>query len=414
KSPMKLLCVIFCFSYWFIVSDSFKKLIIISIDGFRSDFLSKETTPNLFELSKSGTVSQNLRPVFPSKTFPNHHTISTGLFPSLHGIVNNKILALNSEYNNFSESFSKGSVNPFWWNPKNNLVPIYIANQIHNDSHHSATVDWPGSGVDYNGRTTYSFKKDYIHSLPASVRLNEALAHYNSDLINLIMVYLDDIDLMAHLLGPETLEVKQKLKEVDALLGPFLTTVLSNGQTDVMIVSDHGFRTLEAGKKISSHDLFKDLEVNVIGDGAIVSLYPNEFNGLEDLHKKSEILAVELTKIEQPDKYKVYLKEDLPTYLHYSDSDRIPPIVIIMKNGYYYYKKERKRQGDHGWSVQTDTKMRAIFIAIGPSFYSGKTIECLHMTDIYMIACHVLKIQDSCHPNNGNPQILRKMIKSYK
>ena len=52
-----------------------QKLLLISFDGFRSDYLTKTDTPNFDALVKHGVISKGLIPIFPTKTFPNHYSI---------------------------------------------------------------------------------------------------------------------------------------------------------------------------------------------------------------------------------------------------------------------------------------------------------------------------------------------------
>ena len=66
-------------------------VILISFDGFRWDYTSKAPTPHLRRLITRGVHARNLIPEFPSKTFPNHYSIVTGLYPGHHGIVANNI-----------------------------------------------------------------------------------------------------------------------------------------------------------------------------------------------------------------------------------------------------------------------------------------------------------------------------------
>jgi predicted AlkP superfamily pyrophosphatase or phosphodiesterase len=66
-------------------------LILVSIDGWRWDYLSRFAPPALSALAARGVLSEGLIPSFPSKTFPNHYTIVTGLYPSRHGIVSNSM-----------------------------------------------------------------------------------------------------------------------------------------------------------------------------------------------------------------------------------------------------------------------------------------------------------------------------------
>ncbi|MGJ3627185.1 alkaline phosphatase family protein [Sphingomonas sp. MMS24-JH45] len=58
------------------------------IDGFRPDYLDRGVTPTLERLRRGGVFAA-MRPSFPSKTFPIHWTLVTGLHPDRHGIVAN-------------------------------------------------------------------------------------------------------------------------------------------------------------------------------------------------------------------------------------------------------------------------------------------------------------------------------------
>ena len=62
--------------------------VIVSLDGFRWDYPQMYDTPFFDRMAREG-VKATMIPSFPSKTFPNHYTIATGLVPDHHGIVAN-------------------------------------------------------------------------------------------------------------------------------------------------------------------------------------------------------------------------------------------------------------------------------------------------------------------------------------
>ena len=62
-------------------------VVLISIDGFRADYLARGVTPTLSMLARRGARAKGLEPSFPSVTFPNHYSIVTGLYPDHHGIA---------------------------------------------------------------------------------------------------------------------------------------------------------------------------------------------------------------------------------------------------------------------------------------------------------------------------------------
>ena len=64
-------------------------VVMLSLDGFRHDYLDKYDAPNLERLVATGINSKGLVPGFPSSTFPNHYSIVTGLYPGNHGLIGN-------------------------------------------------------------------------------------------------------------------------------------------------------------------------------------------------------------------------------------------------------------------------------------------------------------------------------------
>ena len=64
-------------------------VLLISLDAYRWDYPTVFNTPNLNKIAKKGVKAKSLISCYPSKTFPNHYSIATGLHPNNHGIVNN-------------------------------------------------------------------------------------------------------------------------------------------------------------------------------------------------------------------------------------------------------------------------------------------------------------------------------------
>uniref|UniRef100_A0A6Q2YWD4 SMB domain-containing protein n=1 Tax=Esox lucius TaxID=8010 RepID=A0A6Q2YWD4_ESOLU len=74
---------------------SFKKqpLLLISLDGLRAEYQQtwSHLIPVLDKLRTCGTSAPFMQPVFPSKTFPNHYTIVTGMYTESHGLIDNNM-----------------------------------------------------------------------------------------------------------------------------------------------------------------------------------------------------------------------------------------------------------------------------------------------------------------------------------
>lgn len=69
-------------------------VLVISFDGFRNEYLHRNLTPYINQLRLKHTYSDYMYNVFPTKTFTNHHSIATGLYPSKHGVMNNQVYDL--------------------------------------------------------------------------------------------------------------------------------------------------------------------------------------------------------------------------------------------------------------------------------------------------------------------------------
>ena len=74
------------------------------MDGFRWDYPDKASTPNLDFIAANGVKAERLIPCFPTKTFPNHYSIATGLYIDNHGIVLN-----NFHSPEFGQDYNKGN-----------------------------------------------------------------------------------------------------------------------------------------------------------------------------------------------------------------------------------------------------------------------------------------------------------------
>lgn len=57
---------------------------------FRYDYFNRGVTPYLKNLRNKGTFTNYMKNIFVTKTFPNHHTISTGFYAETHGVIDSE------------------------------------------------------------------------------------------------------------------------------------------------------------------------------------------------------------------------------------------------------------------------------------------------------------------------------------
>ncbi|XP_049621467.1 bis(5'-adenosyl)-triphosphatase ENPP4 [Suncus etruscus] len=361
------------------------KLLLVSFDGFRADYLQNYEFPHLQNFIKEGVLIEQVKNVFITKTFPNHYSIVTGLYEESHGIVANSMFdtATKKYFSDFNDK------DPFWWNE---AVPIWVTNELQ-ENRSSAAAMWPGSDVAIHNTTPSYFMK-YNSSVSFEERLNNITMWLNnsSPPVTFATLYWEEPDASGHRYGPEDKEnMSRVLKEVDDLIGDLVHRLKVVGlweNLNVIITSDHGMTQCSEERVINL-----DLCINH-SDYTVIDLTP---------------VAAILPKINRTEVYnklktcnhhmKVYLKEDIPPKFHYQHNDRIQPIILIADEGWtIVLNNSLVKLGDHGYDNSLPS-MHPFLAAHGPAFHKGYKQSTINVVDIYPMMCHILRLKP--HPNNG-------------
>lgn len=197
--------------------------ILVSIDGFRPDYLDRGVTPNLSRLVSEG-MSAAMRPSFPSKTFPNHWAIVTGVRPDRSGIVANTM----EDPARPGETFTMATDDPFWWNA---AEPIWVTAE--RAGVRTATMFWPGASVAWGGTRA----GEWPHDVAGGVRPNDWwpygqavsgagrvrgvldwLRRPPATRPRFVTLYFDTVDTAGHRFGPDDPRTTQAV--ASALLRP--------------------------------------------------------------------------------------------------------------------------------------------------------------------------------------------------
>jgi predicted AlkP superfamily pyrophosphatase or phosphodiesterase len=356
--------------------------ILISLDGFRADFLYRNLTPTLNQFIQEGISPKYMLPSFPSVTFPNHYTMATGMYPEAHGVVGNTFWDPKLE-KEFYYTDPERSLQPFWWGGE----PLWVTAEKQNVR--TAVHMWPGSEahiegqaiayVDkYNGSELLPMKTNRILDLLDAPGPKDFGAKAATPRPQLIAAYVPNVDGDGHRFGPNSTEIKQTIANADAMLGEILKGLHERNLTrivNVVVVSDHGMATTDVSRLIQLEDLVDPAELSHIDGWPLYGLRPK--NPL-DLHRLYDQIK-ERTK-DNPN-VEVYLRdENMPERYHFSKSERIAPLWIIPKTGWAIVDKnefnveEGKAKGEvyhprglHGYDHEHPL-MRAIFVARGPAF----------------------------------------------
>ena len=333
--------------------------ILISIDGFRPDYLTRGVTPTLNALAGDG-ISAAMRPSFPSKTFPNHWTLVTGLRPDRNGIVANRMLdpAIPGKV------FTMATDDARWWS---DAQPIWIAAE--QAGIRTATMFWPGSNVLLENRRPSDWVL-FNESISNTQRINTLLDWLRrpaAERPRLLTGYFDVVDHEGHEHGPDSPQVTRAAAEVDAAIGTLRAGLAALGQpANLIIVADHGMAALSPERVVRLESFANPADYAVVEDGPFVSLNPAPDH--------EAALAAALAK--PPAHVQCWAKGAIPARLHYGSHRRVPAFLCLGDVGWQIMARESRGPagGTHGYDNDAP-EMRALFIAAGPAFRAGGQLQ---------------------------------------
>jgi len=381
-------------------------VILISIDGFRADYLDRLQPPNLMKLAAAGVRADGLIPQFPSKTFPNHYTIVTGLTLAHHGIISNNMRAKDIP-GEFEMSNREVIADPRWWGGE----PIW--NTAERQGRKSASMFWPGSETAIGGhQATYWVPFDDHMSHAARVgRIIDWLKLPEDKRPSFLTLYFSDVDSAGHSRGPDSEDVRNAVMKVDASIGTLIDGVKEIGMADrvnYIVVSDHGMAALSPDRMIVLDDYIDVSTADVIDWAPVLALSPKDgdvekmYRALKDKHPA---LAV-------------YRSNELPAEYDLAGHPRLPAIVAIAKEGWFVTSVREEQRwaepnrhapgGTHGYDP-TLPSMQGLFIATGPRLRIGVRVKPFKNIHVYDLMCAVLGITPA--KNDGDPAITRDMLR---
>jgi predicted AlkP superfamily pyrophosphatase or phosphodiesterase len=376
-------------------------LVLVSIDGWRWDYLQRFKPPSLTELASRGVVSDGLIPVFPSKTFPNHYTLVTGLYPSRHGIVSN-----NMRDPALPRLFSLGDVavqqDTRWWGG----IPLWVTAERQGQI--AGTMFWPGSDVEIAGDRPAKWRQ-YDDDAPNDRRVDEVIAWLKEPEATrptFVTLYFSEVDTAGHDYGPDSAEIAPAITHVDAAMARLLAGIRRAGLesiTNVVVVSDHGMAQNARERTIVLDDLVDLDTVDVIDWSPVLGVSPKG-GSVEDLYRalkdKHRALAV-------------YRNEDLPDRYHLAGHPRYPAVIGIADDGWDIVSRQRMTRdygsrGTHGYDP-AHRSMHGLFIATGPAFRTGIKVPRFENVHVYELLCRVLAVRPE--PNDGNAAVTASFFK---
>jgi predicted AlkP superfamily pyrophosphatase or phosphodiesterase len=381
-------------------------LVLISFDGWRWDYESRYSAPNMHRLIARG-VSAELIPSYPSKTFPNHYTIVTGLYPGHHGIVANSVKD-PATGRRLTMSNKREVQDAMWWGGEPLWVTLQHANQL------TAAMFWPGTEAPIQGLRP-NFWSPFDDGLPGATRVDHVLSWLDlppDKRPTFITLYINDVDGAGHNNGPNSMEVRNAVRRADSYLGRLVKGLDQRRLTDrinIVAVSDHGMAETSLDRVIVLDDYISLEDVEVVDINPTLGIFPRP--GRED--------AVYAALVKASPRLKVYKRAETPEHWHYRDHPRIPPIVGVVDEGWQIMVRQTLNQrrllrmtgprGEHGYDPAIARSMHGIFVAAGPAFKSGAMIPAFENINIYDTLSQVLHVTPAA--NDGDMAFAKTVLR---
>jgi predicted AlkP superfamily pyrophosphatase or phosphodiesterase len=250
-------------------SSSPRHVLVVSVDGLGASWLTSPPPglriPNLRRLMAEGSYAHGVFSVYPSVTYPSHTTIVTGRMPAEHGIYSNLS----------SREAGKNSKDWYWFSSAIKVPTLWDVARENKLT--TSSVFWPvtvGAPINWNIPEIWNPAKGmaadplYVAKFATPGLLFEAAMEVGppqgtSDDVtkvkltafvlkkykpNLLMLHLSELDGAQHRNGPASPDAAAAVEKADERIGDLLAALKEAGlesSTDVFVVSDHGFFSVE-------------------------------------------------------------------------------------------------------------------------------------------------------------------------
>jgi predicted AlkP superfamily pyrophosphatase or phosphodiesterase len=378
-------------------------VVLISIDGFRADYIRRPAARNLRALASRGVRAEWMTSVFPSKTYPSHYTMVTGRWPEHHGVVANTMWDSAIGYT-FEIGNRQAVTDPRWWGDE----PIWVAAE--RQGHHVAAFFWPGTETAIDGVRPTWWRR-YDGSVPNAARVRqllEWLALPADSTPALVTTYFGEVDRAGHDFGPEAPQTDTAIARVDSAIGALVEGIERRGlasRVNLVVVSDHGMTPVARERTIYLDDYLDLSRVVVIDWSPVAALAPRAGADAEGIYQALRGRHPQLT---------VYRRAEIPERYHYRAHPRIAPVIAVAGDGWLISSRardgstRRKERGSHGYDPALPS-MRAVFLAAGPAFRNGAVVAPFGSVHVYGLLCELLGLRPAT--NDGALDSVRALLR---
>jgi alkaline phosphatase D len=365
---------------------------MVSVDGFRHDYARRYNAENLLDMAENGFSVDRLIPSYPTKTFPNHYSLVTGMYPSSHGLVSNEYYdPSKGQYYKTSnrEAVEDGS----WYSG----TPLWVLAE--KQGMLSASFFWVGSEADIQG-TFPNYHYKYDGSIPNDIRVKQVL-HWltlpESERPHFITLYFSLTDDKGHRFGPDSKEIETAVKEIDGVIGTLRAGLAASDlPVHLIVTSDHGM--IEAPQTINLENI--DFGDSKVSWSMPLMVYQQDTLEVDRIYE-------ELDKIYN---LTIYRKSEIPASLNYGNHRNIGEIIALTVPPYVISKSSTTSKATHGYDPMSVPEMKTILFAEGPKIKRGGLEEAKNI-DIFPLVVDLLELEMPDHAIDGSDSIRNAALK---
>ena len=370
-------------------------VVMVSIDGFRWDYPELHGASNIARIGTEGIRASRMIPSYPSKTFPNHYTIVTGMEPAEHGLVSNEFYSPARE-TYYKIKNRKVVEDGSWYGG----IPLWSLAE--SQGMRTASYFWVGSEAEIAGYRPSHYLK-YNQSLSRDERVDQVINWLEMPKEvrpHLIMLYFSLVDNAGHDFGPEAPETKEAVREADRIIGQLDARLASlDLPIHLMIVSDHGMVNVDRQHPVSLDALVGEDEY-IISRSMPAMLYGGD--SARNARKVAELNDV------AEGRYHAYLKGAVPDTLYTVDNENIGDIILAPVPP-YVFGEDTPGVATHGY-FSGYPEMGAYFSVKGPAIPAAdEQLPAFSNVHVYPMVSKLLGL-DYAHEISGADSVLAPYI----
>jgi predicted AlkP superfamily pyrophosphatase or phosphodiesterase len=358
-------------------------VIVLSFDALGDRFLDRDTLPAFHAMMRVG-VRAPFRPEFPSKTFPNHYSMATGLAPGQHGIVVNSFFDPVRGAMFLRTSAGDGS----WFGGE----PIWVTAERAGIK--TAAYFWTGSEAEIRGvRPTYWYP--FNATVPDSVKIVQIMAWLRMPAETrprLIMLYSPVVDVPGHRYGPDSREAYAGVREADRTLRVLRDSLahLASRPIDLIVVSDHGLAAVPREHDIDMDSLLPKRGLIVDDEHATFSIWQDPAGPHVDLDSLSAVYRRSVPHM------RLFRPGQFPAEWQTEQNRRFGDLFMLADPGWEFVTTVPRSiytLGEHGYAPDVP-EMMGIFLAAGPSFRSGVRLGARENRTLHELLIRLFGLQN--------------------